>query len=138
MIQKSHSTVYCNWTRRISSNDIQYSRGFLRDTWYDCKEQALDIMHDIGIWGNLDNFKGTTDPDNPFSGKSPRNDRLVDEVVDGGWYKRTYDECKAIAGEEDFLILGFILYCDKTGADVYQGADLEPMSFTFTIFNKEC
>jgi len=45
----------------FSSNDIQYSRG-LRDTveiiWYDFKEQALDLIHDIEIWGNLDNFKG--------------------------------------------------------------------------------
>jgi len=125
----------------FSSNDIQYSRG-LRDTaeiiWYDFKEQALDLIHDIKIWGNLDNFKGTIDPDNPFSGKSPRTDGLIDEVVDGAWYKRTYEECKAIAGDEDFLILGVILYCDKTGTDVYQRAGLEPMSFTFTIFNREC
>ncbi len=123
----------------FSSNDIQYSRG-LRDNaeiiWYDFKEQALDLIHDIEIWGNLDNFKGTIDPDNPFSGKSPRTDGLIDEVVDNAWYKRTYDECKVIAGEEDFLILGVILYCDKTGTDVYQRAGLETMSFTFTILTE--
>jgi len=70
----------------ISSNDIQYSRG-LRDTeeiiWYVFKEQAFDLIHDIQIWGKLDNFKGTIESKNPFSGKSPRTFRQIDEVVDG-------------------------------------------------------
>jgi len=30
-----------------------------------------------------------------------------------------------------------ILYCDKTGTDAYQRAGLEPLSFTFTLFNRE-
>jgi len=68
----------------------------------------------------------------------PRPDGLIDEVVDGAWYRRTYEECKTIARDEDFFILGVILYCDKTGIGVYQRAGLEPMSFTFTIFNREC
>jgi len=106
--------------------------------WYNFKEQALDLIHDIGIWGNLDNFEGTIDPKNPFSGQSPRTDGLLDEVVDGAWYKRTYEECKAIAGDEDFMVIGVILYCDKTGTDVNQRAGLEPLSFTFTNFNREC
>jgi len=98
----------------------------------------MDLIHDIGIWGNLDNFEGTIDPTNPFSGQSPRTDGLLDEVVDGAWYKKTYAECKEIAGDEDFLVLGVILYCDKTGTDVNQRAGLEPISFTFTNFNREC
>jgi len=105
----------------FSSNDVEYSRDF-RDTaeiiWYDFKEQALDLIHDINIWGDMNNFKGTVDPENPFSGLSPRTDGLLDEVVDGAWYKRTFEECKAIAGDEEFLILGVILYCDKTGTDI--------------------
>ena len=125
----------------FSSNDLKYSRD-IRDSaeinWYDFKEQALDLIHDIGIWGNLDNFEGTIDPKNPFSGQSPRTDGLLDEVVDGAWYKRTYAECKEIAGDEDFMVMGVILYCDKTGTDVNQRAGLEPISFTFTTFNREC
>jgi len=125
----------------FSSNDILYTRGY-RDTadiiCYGFKEQALDLIHDVGIWSNLENFNGTIDPDNPFSGQSPRTDGRLDEIVDGAWYKKTYAECKALAGEEDFLILGVVLYCDKTGTDVYQRAGLEPLSFTFTIFNREC
>jgi len=93
----------------FSSNDLKYSRD-IRDSaeiiWYDFKEQALDLIHDIGIWGNLENFEGTIDPKNPFSGQSPRTDGLLDEVVDGAWYKKTYAECKEIAGDDDFLILG--------------------------------
>jgi len=58
--------------------------------------------------------------------------------VDGAWYRRTYDQCKNIAGDEPFLVLGVVMYCDKTGTDVYQRAGLEPLSFTFTIFNREC
>jgi len=53
----------------------------------------------------MDNFIGTVDPNDPFSGKSPRQDGLLDEIVDGAWYKNTYEECKAIAGDEHFLIL---------------------------------
>jgi len=125
----------------FSNNDINYSRG-LRDSaeiiCYDFKEQAMDLIQDIDLWGNMDNFIGTVDPENPFSGKSPRKDGLLDEIVDGAWYRKTYDECKTIAGDENFLVLGVVMYCDKTGTDVYQCAGLEPLSFTFTIFNCEC
>jgi len=44
----------------------------------------------------FDNFKGAVDPDNPFSGQSPGTDGLLDEVVDGAWYQKTYAECKEI------------------------------------------
>ncbi len=36
------------------------------------------------------------------------------------------------------MVMGVILYCDKTGTAFYQRAGLEPISFTFTIFNREC
>jgi len=39
--------------------------------------------------------------------------------VDGAWYRKTYEECKTIAGDEKFLVLGVVMYCDKTGTDVY-------------------
>jgi len=58
--------------------------------------------------------------------------------VDGAWYQRTYAECKEIAGDEDFMSLGAILHCDKTFNNVYQRAGIEPLSFTFTILNREC
>jgi len=43
-----------------------------------------------------------------------------------------------MAGDEIFLMLGIILYCDKTGTDVYQRAGLKPLSFTITFLNWEC
>ncbi len=50
----------------FSSNDLNYNRE-MRDSaeiiWYDFKEQALDLIS--------------------------RTDGLLDEVVDGAWYKRT-------------------------------------------------
>jgi len=85
----------------------------------------------------MDNFIGTVDPENPFSGKSPRKDRYWTKQ----WMvhiQKTYEECKTIAGDEKFLVLGVVMYCDKTGTDVYQHAGLEPLSSTFTIFNCEC
>jgi len=125
----------------FSTNDIEYSHGY-HDTaeiiCYDFKEVAFDLIQDINLWGNMENFIGTVDPNDPFSGKSPRQDGLLGEIVDGAWYRNTYEECKAIAGDEEFLILGLVMYCDKTGTDVYQHAGLEPVSFTFTIFNQEC
>jgi len=109
----------------FSSNDILYSRSY-RDSaeiiWYDFQKQAMDLINDVSIWGNLDNFRGTIDPNYPFPAKPPRQDGLLDEVVDGNWYKKTYEECQAIAGDDNFLILGVILYCDKTGTNVYQRA----------------
>jgi len=30
--------------------------------------------------------------------------------------QKTYDECKNIAGNEEFLVLGVVMYCDKTGS----------------------
>jgi len=101
-------------------------------------QRTGSFILDISNWGNIDNLKGTVDPDNPFLGQSPRTDELLDEVVDGAWYQRNYAECKDIAGDEDFMVLGVILYCDKTSTDVYQRAGLEPMSFPFTIFSREC
>jgi len=98
----------------------------------------MDLIQAIDLWGNMDDFIGIIDPENPFSGKSPRKDGLLDEIVDDAWYRKTYDECKTIAGDGNFLVLDVVLYCDKTGMDVYQHAALEPLSFTFTIFNYEC
>jgi len=109
----------------------EYSCGY-RDTaeiiCYDFKEVAFDLIQDINLWG----IWKTIDPNDPFSHKSPRQDGLLDEIVDGAWYRNTYEECKAIAAVEQFLILGVVVYCDKTGTDVYQCAGLEPASFTIT------
>ena len=64
----------------FSSNDINYSCGFWDSAeiiCYDFKEQVMDLIKDIDLWGNMDNFIGTVDPENPYSGKSPRKDGLL-------------------------------------------------------------
>jgi len=90
----------------------------------------LDLIHDIIIWGNMKNVEGT-DPKTPFSRLSSRTDGLLDVVVDGAWYLKTYEECRSIAGDEDFLALGVILYGDKTGTDVYQRAGLDHIIYLY-------
>jgi len=54
---------------RFSSNNLEYSRDF-RDCaeiiWYNSEEQALDLIHDINIWGDMNNFKGIVDPKRHF------------------------------------------------------------------------
>ncbi len=83
---KSPSTCYLwdlvdsNRLEGISTDDIAYSCGYWDSAeiiCYDFKEHALDLIQDIDLWGNLDNFIGTVDPENPFSGKSPRQDGLL-------------------------------------------------------------
>ena len=72
--QKTHTET--------SNDDIAYSHGYWDSAeiiCYDFKEQALDLIQDTDLWGNLDNFIGTVDPENPFSGKSPRKDGLLDK-----------------------------------------------------------
>jgi len=101
--------------------------------------QAMDLIHDHEIWGNENNFKGTVDMDDPFDCyRYGRCDNKVDEVVDGVWYKKTVEECEKIAKGERFVVMGLIFYCDKTGTDVNQRNSLEPFSFTFCLFNREC
>jgi len=66
----------------FSSNDKEYVRKF-RDiaeiVWYDFKEQALDLIHDINIWGDMSNFVGTVDPTTHFL------DNLLELM--GSWMK---------------------------------------------------
>ncbi len=56
----------------------------------------MDLIHDINIWGDMSNFEGTVDPNNPFSGQSPRTDGLLDEIVDGAWYKKLMRSAKLL------------------------------------------
>jgi len=32
----------------------------------------MNLIQDIDLWGNMDNFIGTIDPENPLSGKSKK------------------------------------------------------------------
>ncbi len=89
--------------------------------------------------GNASNFIGTVDMNDPFNPlKYGHCNNKIDEIVDGSWYKNTVKECEKIAKGECFIVLGIVCYCDKTGTDIYQRNSLEPFSFTFCVFNREC
>jgi len=90
------------------------------------------LIHDISIWGNIDNFKCIIDPDNSFSCQLPITDGLLNEVVDGVWYQRIYAECQEIASDEDLVVLRAILYCDKL-----RGQEWSPCHYIHN-FNREC
>jgi len=111
---------------------------FVKVYTFDFLEQAMDLINDHHIWSDMNNFVGMVDAANPFSGCSPSPIGHLDEVVDGSWYRSSFAECQRHANGEDFLMLGVIAYCDKTGTDVNMHAGLEPFTFTFTIFNRHC
>ena len=70
----------------------EYSHGYYDTAEIICsdfQEVAFDLIQDINLWGNMENFIGTVDPNDPFSGKSPRQDGLLDEIMDGAWYRNT-------------------------------------------------
>jgi len=98
----------------------------------------MDLINNHHIWSDMNNFIGMVDPTNPFSGHSPSPFGYLDEVVDGSWYQPSYAECEKHANEEDFLMLGVIAYCDKTGTNVNMHAGLDPFTFTLTIFDCQC
>jgi len=106
---------------------------------FDFKDQVYDLLHNPDTFGNMENLIGTHRMDDPFnSAPIEHNDGRVDEIMDGQWYKDTYEECKAIAGDEPFVVYPVIMYMDKTGTDVYNRSGLEPLLFTLCNLNRSC
>ena len=123
-----------------SSDDIDYCRGH-RDVvhivHYDFLEQWNDLHQDNQLWGDLSCL--CVDPNNPFSGSPSRQDGMVDEVVDGHWYRstRAYIIQNLVTPGEPYLIDPQILYADKTGTDQYQRWGVEPFLFTSALLNRQ-
>lgn len=106
---------------------------------YDFTEQMADLMADAHVFGDLRNFKGTIDPSHPFSCKPhpAKEPYFIDEVVDGEWYRQTYQQVLSLhTGEVPFFICPVIFYIDKTGTDVNQRYPLEPLLFTTAVLNR--
>jgi len=81
-----------------SSNGILYSRNY-RDSaetiWYDFKHQAMDLINNVNIWGNPENFKGTVDPNNPFlAGLPEQMVNLMKLLIEVGI--KMYEECSRL------------------------------------------
>jgi len=81
-------------------------------------DQVNDLLNDVTIFGNLDNFIGTIDMAEPFGNKPPNAAGLVDEVHDGKWFQDTVKMCNFVAQGEPFMVLPVISYINKTGTDV--------------------
>jgi len=125
----------------LHATNIEYIREFCDSVsvvYYNFLDQINDLLNDISIWGDIANFSGTVNMNNPFSNEPIRNDGFVDEIHDAQWYQKTNEQCKCIAGKEPFLLLPVIGYIDKTGTDVNQRNKLEPFSFTLSILNEKC
>ena len=121
--------------------NYNYQRGF-RDSvsivYFDFLEQVNDLLNDVSIFGNMSNFVGMININDPFSNKVPCADGLIDEVHDAKWYHDTIKICDVEAKGEPYMLLPVIGYIDKTGTDVNQRNKLEPFSFTLSILNRSC
>ena len=92
-------------------------------------------MNDATIFGNMSNFAGMININDPFSNKEPCADGLLDEVHDAKWYHDTIKICDIEAKRELYMLLPVIGYIDKTGTDVNQRNKLELFSFMLSILN---
>jgi len=95
-------------------------------------------LNDVTIFGNMSNFVGMININDPFSNKVPCANGLIDEVHDAKWYHDTIKICDVEAEGEPYMLLPVIGYIDKTGNDVHQRNKLEPFSFTLSILNRSC
>ena len=76
-------------------------------------------------------------PNDPFGCPfSPGEE--IDEVVTGSWYRDTYKKEITDKGlsPQDHMVIGVILYIDKTPIDALGHFSLEPVSMSLTIFNR--
>ena len=98
------------------------------------------LLSDETVFGNLDNLvvnKPTDEvPDASFRPyRQPVN--MLDEVLDGTWYKDTLERMSVGPEEESRFILPLIGYVDKTGTDKYNRYSLEPFSITTAIHRRK-
>ena len=102
---------------------LEYRREFCDSVlivYYNFLDQVHDLLNDVLIWGDVSNFQGTVNLDDPFSNEPLHHDGLVDEIVDGQWFIKTNQQCKILAPNEPYVILPVVRYIDKTGTDVNQ------------------
>jgi len=88
--------------------------------YYNFFDQVHDLLNDILIWGDLSNFQGTDNLENPFTNEPLHCDGLVDEIVDGQWFVKTNQQCKILSPNEPYDILPVVGYIDVSGTDANQ------------------
>jgi len=100
---------------------LEYRREFCDSVlivYYNFLDQVHDLLNDVLIWGDVSNFQGSVNLDDPFSNEPLCHDSLVNEIVDGQWFIKTNQQCKILAPNEPYVILPVVRYIDKTGTDV--------------------
>ena len=114
---------------------------------YNFIESSNDFWMDRHLRGNLENFCGCVDPEDPFKMVPLPEDGSVDEIVTSNFARRTRAQIDRILEEERkqgfkesrpifFDII--IIYTDSTGTDQYQRCPVEPVMYTSALFNRKC
>ncbi len=70
---------------------------------YDFMDQVNDLLNNVTIFGNLDNFHGTIDMAEPFGNKPPNTVGLVDEINNGKDGFKTQLKCVILWHKESPL-----------------------------------
>jgi len=86
---------------------------FCQYCFYGFLEQVNDLLNDVTMFGNMSNFVGTININDPFSNKLPCADGLIDEVHDVKWYHDMIKICDVEAKGEQYMLLPVIGYITK-------------------------
>lgn len=126
-------SITANETTATTTPDLTYVLRF------SAKQQIEDLLHDESVWGDAKNFVGCVNDETPFDRYIPPEGKL-DEIVDGAWYKRTWDLCHDIivkeGNNEPFMVIPLVLYLDKTGTDRYMRHGMEPVLLMMGLLNR--
>jgi len=63
-----------------------------------------DLLNNSTIFGDINNFIGTIDMNDPFGNKRPPQNGLIDEVHNTKWYQDTVIKCGTIANTGGSLL----------------------------------
>ena len=98
------------------------------------------LLDDMSVFGDLDNLvvnpPTENDADAPFRPYRPK-DGILDEVLDGTWYRDTLFRMDIGPEESERFVLPLIGYVDKTGTDKYNRYSLEPFSITTAVHRRK-
>jgi hypothetical protein len=127
----------------VSPHDLNYTstpKDHANVIRFSPRDQISDLLSDHILFGNRKNLEGVVNWDDPF-GKLGSKDGSLNEIVDGEWYHKTYEEVEKLQEpypDEPFMVVPGSVYLDKTGTDVYQRHAMEPVLLMLAILNRTC
>ena len=95
----------------------------------DFKSQIRSLLTDPVL---MDMEKLSVNPEDPF-GNPYIHDNEIDEVTSAAWYRYTYEKEITDKGLQNTMLIGIILYIDKTHIDSFGHFSLEPVSMSYKI-----